>query len=103
MTQHHTEPADLHELVAQARARSAGTSPAPSTLTEPTLPTSSMVPLVTLSTDQLHDLVYAAASEYLHGLTGLRSDVARQHARRIAAQAELIAHREYDVRPGVPS
>lgn len=90
------EPTPLADRIAAARARA---RPAPQVL-EPTLPTGPLVPTVTLTTDQLHDLVYAAGSQYLQSLSGMTKDRARQHADRIAAQADLVLHAEHDVTMG---
>jgi hypothetical protein len=68
----------------------------------PTLPTSDTVPVVHLTLDQLHDVVYAAASTYLHTLSSMGQDRARQHAERIAHTAEQVVRAEGHVEPGQP-
>lgn len=93
------EPVPLADRIAAARARA---RQAPQVL-EPTLPTGPVVPMVTLTTDQLHDVVYAATSQYLQTLSGMGRDRARQHAERVAAQVDLIVHTEHDVTPGRPA
>lgn len=40
--------------------------------------------LITCTLNELHDLVHAGASEYLHSLSAMRVEQARQHATRIA-------------------
>lgn len=95
----HEDGLSLADRIADARTRA---RPAPIAGGEVTLPSGPEVPLVTLTTDQLHDLVYAAASQYLRELSGMAGDRARTHASRIAARADLIAHTEHDVTMGRP-
>lgn len=92
------EQVPLEERIARARTHAR----ADLHIVEPTLPTAppQQVPVVTLTTDQLHDLVYAASSTYLKGLSGMGLDRARHHASRIAAQADLLLHAEHDVTMG---
>lgn len=74
--------------------------------TLPTLPSKADPLLVTLDLVQLHDLVYNAATTYLHTLTNMTRENARRHGERIAARAELIVystdylHRASEARQG---
>ena len=96
MTSVEPDQPPVEVLIARARER----APEAHQPWYPTLPTSTSVPVVHLTTDQLHDLVYAACSTYLHSLSKMPKDRARQHAERVATLAEQVAHNEGYVEQG---
>ncbi len=91
------EGVGLDEQIERARAAAANRAPQ---VTEPTLrveDATETVPLITVTRDELHDLVYAAASIYLHSRTTLTLERGRMHARRIAEEALFVlrSHPDY--------
>lgn len=84
--------------VADVLATHTNTAPIP----EPTLPSNRTVPLVTLTTDELHDLIYAATSTYLRELSQMTGDRARRHATRVAERGQQIAYAQGYVGRGEP-
>jgi hypothetical protein len=80
------------EPLADRIARLAAAAPAPPVEGQAqSLPsTDPVVDIATLTKDELHDLVYAAASTYLQGLSSMTKTKAHTHAERIAHQAQLI-------------
>lgn len=81
-------PETLDQRIARLRA----VAPDPEqTVIEQALPSAHDEVLVIVDLVQLHDLVHAAASSYLHTLSSMGRERARQHADRIADQAERIA------------
>lgn len=96
MTEHQPDQPPVEVLIQRARER----APESHQPWWPTLPTSTNVPVVHLTTDQLHDLVYAATSTYLHTLSKMPKDKARQHAERVATMAERVAVSEGYVEQG---
>lgn len=86
-----TADVDPLDVIARARARLADLPPVPDDETQPRLPSNQTVPLVTLTTDQLHDLVYAATSNYLRTLAGMSRARAQHHASRISIEAQALA------------
>ena len=80
------------EKLDEARAHAPDLRP----LYYPTLPTTADPLSLTLTLDELHDIVRNAASLYLHTLSGLRHDKALKHADRIAQGALDLARAQLE-------
>lgn len=85
----------IEERIARAAAQSAQAAAdrhasAGHIITEPQLPSSATTDLVTVTTDELHDLTYTAASNVLRR-TSIGDGHARQLAARVAIEAQQIA------------
>lgn len=82
-------------------ARLRETAPDDSTPVQTSLPATPDEPQLRLDLVQLHDLVHAAALNYLRQFESMRQHKRHEHATRLAAEAERIAWAsDYLVRGG---
>ncbi|VXC21023.1 hypothetical protein [Aeromicrobium sp. 9AM] len=86
----------LEERIARAAAAAPAHVPAPHAIEQPSLPSATTVPLITMTLDELHDLVYAASSTYLQRLSDMPKAKAQMHAARVAIEAQqIVANLDY--------